>query len=136
MGLAAQLEVVRRVPSSDDGRIDDVAVKSMGRLFAAWKVSVADAAVLAGVSERTWSRMKAGNVSALNQDQRMRASGLVGVYKGLHLYFSDALADRWVRLANQGALFGGMTPLAFMIEGGLPAILRVRAEIDALRGGM
>jgi hypothetical protein len=66
----------------------------------------------------------------------MRASGLVGVYKGLHLYFSDELADQWVQMPNQGKLFNGSIPAAFMVSGGLPAILRVREYIDALRGGM
>jgi uncharacterized protein (DUF2384 family) len=117
--------------------MDATAVKAMVRLFAAWKISVPDSAMLAGVSPRTWNRMKAGTWSAsLSQDQMMRASGLVGVYKGLHLYFSDELADQWVQMPNQGNLFNGSTPAAFMVSGGLPAILRVREYIDALRGGM
>eukprot|EP01037_Dinobryon_pediforme_P002597 gene2595-2637_t len=109
----------------------------MVRLFAAWKISVPDSAMLAGVSPRTWNRMKGGTWSAsLSQDQMMRASGLVGVYKGLHLCFSDELADQWIQMPNDGSLFNGATPAAVMVSGGLPAILRVREYIDALRGGM
>jgi hypothetical protein len=81
--------------------------------------------------------MKSGAWDAsLSQDQLMRASGLVGIYKGLHLYFSDALADRWPQMPNTGPLFRGSSPAAYMVAGGLPAILRVRDEIDALRGGV
>jgi hypothetical protein len=81
--------------------------------------------------------MKGGEWSGtLTDDQRMRISGMVGLYKALHLYFSDALADRWPRLRNEGPLFRGKSPLEFMQQGGLPAILESRLYVDALRGGM
>ena len=137
MELALNPTVASSGVASEPGSPDATAVKALSRLFAAWKIKAEDGASLVGVSSRTWSRMKGGDWNAgFNQDQRMRASGLVGIYKGLHLYFGDTLADKWVRLPNQGAPFSGTTPLAFMLSGGLPAILRVRDQIDALRGGM
>ena len=33
----------------------------------------------------------------------------------------DGLADRWVHLPNSNRVFGGSTPLAYMIRGGVPA---------------
>ena len=66
----------------------------------------------------------------------MRASALIGLYKGLHLYFGDELADRWVKLPNSGPLFEGLAPVDFMQQGGLPAIMNVREYIDAVRGGL
>lgn len=122
--------------TDDLGRLDGVAVKALVRLLGFWKARIADAARLAGVGARTFSRMRAGQWGgALNEDQRLRASALVGLYKGLHLYFGAELADRWVKMPNDGPLFGGRTPLAYMLEGGLPAILEVRDYVDALRGG-
>jgi hypothetical protein len=32
-------------------------------------------------------------------------------------------------------MFGGETPLAYMVKGGVPAMLRVRQLLDARRGG-
>ena len=117
--------------------IDAVAVKALPRLFKAWRVPAADAAKLVGVSERTWIRMKGGTwTGSLNQDQCLRASALVGLYKGLHLYFSDVLADKWVKMPNRGPLFLGESPLAFMLAGGLPAIIDARDYVDAIRGGV
>jgi uncharacterized protein (DUF2384 family) len=116
---------------------DAVAVKALARVLKAWGVKGPEAAKLAGVSDRTWSRMKSeGWTGSLSQDQRFRASGLVGLYKGLHLYFSDALADQWPRMPNRGPLFQGQSPVDFMVEGGLPAILAAREYVDAVRGGM
>ena len=80
--------------------------------------------------------MKAGGwTGRLGKDQLLRVSALVGIYKALHLYFDDELADRWPRLPNTGSLFGGRTPLDAMRAGGLPTILEVRDYLDALRGG-
>jgi uncharacterized protein (DUF2384 family) len=137
MRLTAAESFTDPSPPQADQRADGVAVKAMRRVFAAWRLPAAAAARLAGVSERTWSRMKAENWSGrLGEDQRLRASALVGLYKALHLYFSDDLADRWPTLPNRGPLFGGATPAGHMAEGGLPAILATRDHVDALRGGM
>jgi uncharacterized protein (DUF2384 family) len=113
------------------------AIKALSRVFKAWRVNGETAATLSGVSERTWTRMRSGAWSgSLNQDQRMRASALIGLYKGLHLYFGDPLADQWVKMPNRGPLFKGRSPLDHMQEGGLPAMMETREYIDAVRGGM
>lgn len=65
-----------------------------------------------------------------------RISALVGSYKGLHLLFGDAMADRWPWLPNGGQRFGGRTPIEAMIEGGIPVTIEVRRHVDALRLGM
>ena len=49
---------------------------------------------------------------------------------------SPTLRDDWVRLPNSNRIFGGMTPLAYMIKGGPPAMQTVRRLLDARRGGM
>lgn len=120
---------------SDDALVD-VAIKALVRLAASWQLSNRQASELAGVSVRTYERMKAGRWSGrLSQDQLQRVSALVGIYKGLHLFFSDELADRWVDLTNQGPLFQGRRPVDVMIDGGLPAMIEARDYVDALRGG-
>ncbi|BCM87573.1 hypothetical protein mvi_60340 (plasmid) [Methylobacterium indicum] len=60
----------------------------------------------------------------------------MGLYKGLHLYFSDELADRWPRMPNKGEVFAGKSPIEYMQAGGLPALIETRAYVDAIRGGM
>lgn len=122
---------------ADRVKVDGVATKAFARIATAWALHGDAAAELAGVSTRTWARMKAAEWAGdLSQDQTQRLSALVGLYKGLHLYFSDELADRWVNLANSGPPFFGRSPLKAMREGGLPAILATRNYVDALRGGL
>ncbi len=51
------------------------------------------------------------------------------------MLYGDDLADEWVHLPNTNALFAGATPLDVMLRGGIPAMERVRALLDARRGG-
>jgi len=114
-----------------------LAAKALARIAEAWRLRNEEAGRLLDVSGRTWNRMKTGAWSGrLSQDQMLRASGVIGLYKALHLYFADALADDWVRLPNAGPAFANRRPLDAMIEGGLPAILSTRDYVDALRGGV
>ena len=125
------------VPSHGSAETAAVAAKAFVRIAEAWRLRNEEAANLLDVSARTWNRMKTGEWSGrLSRDQLLRTSGVVGLYKALHLYFSDALADEWVRLPNAGPSFGNRPPLDAKIGGGLPAILSTRDYVDALRGGV
>lgn len=122
----------------DQGYLDSVALKAIARVMAMWRIKDEDAARLAGAgSTRTWQRMKnEGRTVPLSQDERTRLSALVGLYQGLHVYFGAELANDWVALENDGPLFGGKSPLEFMVAEGIPGIIRVRDYVDALRGGL
>lgn len=132
----------RRIPdlSSEAVRADytDAALEAFVRLSDIWRLSSKQACALVGEgSERTWFRMKAREwKGVLSQDALTRISAMIGVYKGLHLLFSDPLADDWVRRPNTEPVFGGAAPVDHMIMGGIPAMLATRNYIDALRGGL
>ncbi|MDX5411667.1 MAG: MbcA/ParS/Xre antitoxin family protein [Rhodobacterales bacterium] len=114
-----------------------VALKAFARIAEVWSLTLQDAADLADMSLSTWKRArKPGYAGELTRDQMLRLSALVGLYKSLELYFSAPLARDWVRLPNRGPEFDGARPVDAMIAGGLPKIMRVRAYVDALRGGM
>ena len=118
-------------------RLTPAAIKAVIRLAGFWKLGGAEAAQLLGVAERTWFRMKKGTwAGVLSQDEMTRASALIGIFKGLRIVFSLPLADDWISLANQGALYDGKRPLDLMLEGGIPAMLMVRRHVDAMRGGL
>jgi uncharacterized protein (DUF2384 family) len=113
-----------------------VALKAFDRIVQDWGLTLSEAARLADMSESTWKRArKPGFAGDLTQDQMLRLSALIGIFKALSLYFDAALARRWMTLPNTGPLFDGARPVATLIEDGLPQFLRVRAYLDALRGG-
>jgi hypothetical protein len=119
-------------------KLTPAAVEGFVRLAERWRLTSRQAtALLAVQSERIWFRMKSREwQDTLSQDALIRISALIGVYKGLHLLFSEPLADEWVRLQNTETLFGGVTPVDFMIAGGVQAMLETRRYVDALRGGL
>lgn len=81
--------------------------------------------------------MKAGTwQGTLNQDQMIRASALIGLFKGLHLVFAEDMADRWPKLANRAPMFDRRSPVQAMIAGGIPRMLETRRYVDALRGDL
>jgi uncharacterized protein (DUF2384 family) len=121
----------------DRARLSGVALKAFRAIVEHWTLHNAEAAALLGVSDSTWDRIKRGTWDQpLSQDQLTRASAAIGVYKGLHLLFADAMADRWPKLPNRGPLFQRHSPIEAMIEGGIPLMLETRRYIDAVRGGM
>ena len=125
-----------RIPDEiGSGEERSAVVKALSRIAAHWKLTNEEAARLAGVNVRTWSRMKDGSFAGtLSQDQLMRASLLIGLFKGLRLLFNGPLTYGWPKRPNEG--FGGRTPVALMMEGGIPEMVRMRRHIDGLRGGM
>lgn len=118
---------------------DDTAtiVRAVVRACGFWGLTNLESANLFDVPLATWNRMKAGTFSGrLDQDKLTRASLIVGIYKALRLLFSQDMVHGWPKAPNTGPLFQGRSPVAFMIQGGIPAMLRARRYLDGLRGGL
>ncbi len=117
-------------------RLSPGALKAFFNIMARWKVRDEDArALLGGVTNGPFYEMKRNSHRTLDTDRLTRVSYLVGIFKALGILHSEALADAWVRRPNSNSLFGGVTPLAYMIGGGLPAMQNVRRLLDARRAG-
>jgi hypothetical protein len=121
----------------DRARLTPSALIALRSLAETWQLKGLEAAMLLGVSESTWDRIKACSWSGvLSQDQFMRVSAMIGTFKALHLLFADDMADRWPRLRNSGPLFGNLSPIEAMMERGIPGMIEIRQHVDALRGGL
>ncbi len=118
-------------------RLTPTAIRAFLSICDKWALNEAQArALLGGIASSTFHAWKADPESQkLSQDTLVRISLVIGIYKALHIYFSKAWADRWIRLGNRGALFAGRAPLDFMIRHGQPGMLEVRRMLDAWRGG-
>jgi hypothetical protein len=104
--------------------------------MARWRVRDQDVRVLlGGVTNGPFYEMKRSPDRVLEPDRLTRISYLVGIFKALRILHEPGLADEWVHLPNQNRIFGGQTPLAFMMRGGLPAMQTVRHLLDARRAG-
>jgi hypothetical protein len=117
-------------------RLSPAAVSGFLEIARLWKLRDEHArALLGGVSNGTFYSLKRRPKKTLDQDQLTRISLLIGIFKALNILFSRNLADSWIQLPNTNPMFAGAAPLAYMLKGGLPAMIRVRQLLDARRGG-
>ncbi len=117
-------------------RLGPAAVKAFLKLCELWELRDADARqLLGGMSNGAFYELKRKARGTLDQDRLTRISILTGIFKALNILYSKKLADRWIQLPNENSMFAGDTPLAYMIKGGLPAMLRARQLLDSRRGG-
>lgn len=120
-------------------RLSASALKGFFNLARAWSLRDEDACILlGGVSTSSYYewKKKPDRARVFEVDRLTRISYLLGIYKSLHILYGNDLADQWVHLPNRNVLFGGRTPLAYMMEGGLIAMQAVRQLLDARRGGI
>ena len=127
--LAARQERERLTPS---------ALKAFFNIVHRWGIRDEDARqLLGGVTNGPYYEMKKHpDGRLLDADRLFRISYLVGIFKALNILHGQPLADEWVRLPNTNRIFGGASPLAYMVKGGVPALQTVRRLLDARRGGV
>ena len=117
-------------------RLSGPGLKAFFNIMARWRVRDEDArALLGGVSNGPFYEMKRNPDRLVETDRLTRISYLIGMFKALRILHAAPLADEWMHLPNQHPVFGGQTPLAYMIRGGLPAMQTVRRLLDARRAG-
>jgi hypothetical protein len=145
MGSAFQYPATRYEPSPlvdlsakvERERLSPSAIKAFFNIATKWSLRDEDArALLGGISNGQFYEMKKKTDRTLDTDTLTRISYLVGIFKGLNILYSPRLADAWMQRPNTNRIFGGGTPLAYVISGGMPALQTLRRLIDARRGGL
>lgn len=117
-------------------RLSRAGVRAFFNIMSRWNVRDEDArGLLGGMTNGPYYELKRNPDRVQDVDRLTRISLLIGIFKALNILHSEPLADRWVHLPNTNRLFAGATPLAFMLRGGLPALLTVRRLLDARRAG-
>jgi hypothetical protein len=117
-------------------RLSESALRAFFKLVARWNIRDEDSRVLlGGMSNGPYYELKKKPARVLDTDRLLRISYLVGIFKALNILYSTSLADAWITLPNSNPIFGGQSPLAYMLKGGVPAMQTVRRLLDARRGG-
>ena len=132
-------EIPRTASVPDSPQITSQEAEAMARavirLFERWRISDAEAReILGGLAARTYARWKAGEPGRIDRDLATRLSLLMGIHKGLRYLFSDPERGyAWVKKPNRA--FGGRSAVEVMAQGDIFSLARVRAYLDAERGG-
>jgi hypothetical protein len=122
---------------SERERLSAPALKGFFNLVKRWGLRDEDArCLLGGISNGPYYKWKKQPERLLDADVLTRISYLIGIFKALNILYGEKLADEWVRLPNSNRIFGGRTPLEYMLRGGVPGLQTVRRLLDARRGGM
>ena len=118
-------------------QISGPAMRSFFNVAEHWQLTNQEQRGLLGwPPESTFYKYKAGQAGTLSYDTLMRISLVLGVYKALRILYPEPdLADRWVKLPNSNALFGGRPALALMVDDGIDGLYQVRRLLDGRRGG-
>jgi len=121
---------------NERARLSRSALRAFFNIMQRWSIRDADARqLLGGIASSTFYDYKRDPDRVLDQDRLTRISYLVGIFKALHILYGDDLADRWIAMPNRNPIFGGRSPLDYMLRGGAPAMQTVRRLLDARRGG-
>ncbi len=116
-------------------RLSPSALRAFFNILDAWGVRDVDGmALLGGSSHGAYYGLKKNPFKVLEQDRLHRVSLLIGIFKALNILYDRPLADAWVSRPNANRIFGGASPLDYMLRGGLPAMQTVRRLLDARRG--
>ena len=119
-------EAVRR-------RLGPTGLTGFRSIMEIWGATGEEARQLLGLAEGT--SLDDLDPERLSEEQMVRISYLIGIYKALHTYLGDEVADRWISLENGDARFGERRPLSYMAEGGVDALREVRGMLDAWCAG-
>src|SRR5215470_3030692 len=112
---------------STQAKLSRSAIPAFFKIAQAWRLRDESARqLLGGVSNGVFYQLKRGQKKTLDQDKLTRISLLIGIFKALNLLYSRKLADQWISLPNTNPMFKGSSPFDYMIQGGVPAFMRVR----------
>lgn len=117
-------------------RLSGPGLRAFFTIARAWALTTTEARALLGwPAPSTFHKYKAGEHGALPYDTLTRLSLVLGIYKSLQLLYPEPrFADRWMRMPNSNPLFDGVTPLDFVVDGGIDALYHVRRLLDGRRG--
>jgi hypothetical protein len=127
----------KAAPCFSDEKLSAAALRTFFNIAEQWKLNDHQQILLLGSpSEPVFQQWKESKDAVLSRDTLERISYILGIYKALHIIFSnDSAADGWVVRPNAAPLFGGGSALARMLSGNVGDLFVVRQYLDAQRGG-
>ena len=116
----------RPIILQDEAKKAQIALKAFFNMADLWKLNNHQQMIF---------RWKKGEVKELSLDTQERISYLLGIYKALHILFTNPeQANTWLYRDNQASVFAGRSALDYMLQGKMVNLYEVRKYLDAQRG--
>jgi hypothetical protein len=91
--------------------------------------------LLGGIASSTLHAWKSTpDKRVLDKNAMTRISLIIGIYKALHTNFGP-VADHWITNPNDSPLFGGISPIEYMVATDIIGMYEVRRMLDAWSAG-
>jgi hypothetical protein len=113
-------------------------IQGLARMGEHWGLTVDQQRVLlGGLPKTTYYAMLKGEIRSVSPDTLERLSLLLGIWANLEILLPNPpSADRWMDRIHPDPRFGGHTPLEWMLQGTVTALLEVRRYLEAWRFGL
>ena len=127
---------MQQKPQSIPSNIGPAALRTFFNILERWQLGAQEGQTLLGAPGSTYFRWKKNpNQAQIDTDKLERISYILGIYKALHLIYSDeSVADGWLKRPNQNPLFGGRPPIERLLGGHVADLYVTRQHVDARRG--
>lgn len=112
-------------------------LRAFARMAEFWALSVDDQrGILGGLPKTTYYGLLKGSVHSVSRGTLERLSLLMGIWANLELLIPDPVAAvHWMNRPQPDHRFGGLSPLDWMRQGTVAALVDIRRSLEAWRYG-
>jgi hypothetical protein len=117
-------------------RLSPSAIRVFSNIAEKWDLSESQVrSLLGGIASSTLHAWKSNpDKRVLDKNAMTRISLVIGIYKSLHTYFGP-VADQWIANPNDAPLFGGVSPIEYMVATDILGMVEVRRMLDSWSAG-
>jgi hypothetical protein len=114
-----------------------VGLQTFARMAEHWGLSVEQQrALLGGLPKTTYYGLLKGSVASVSRDTLERLSLLMGIWSNLEILIPSPEAEgNWMRRPHPDRRFAGASPMAWMLQGTMAALVDVRRYLEGWRYG-
>jgi uncharacterized protein (DUF2384 family) len=112
-------------------------LKALDRMAAHWHLTTDQQRLLLGeLPKTTYYGLLKGTGRSVSRDTLERLSLLLGIWANLEILLPNPEASgRWLQRPHPAHLFGGASPLGWMLQGTVASLVDVRRHLEAWRFG-
>jgi hypothetical protein len=110
---------------------DDLVTKAFMETIQSWQLSDGAAGGLVGVPAQTVHGWRSGEPVDVNEELQIRMLMVAHLRTALDIYFTEKLANQWMRLKNTGSLSQGVSPVEYIAQHGWPGSYLVLCQMQA-----
>ena len=138
-GAQPQTSPLRTLPKGRQAMdMAEAGMRGLARMGDHWGLTVEEQRILlGGLPKTTYYAMLKGQAHTVSRDTLERLSLLLGIWANLEILLPNPQSSLgWMRRPHADLRFEGHSPLAWMLQGTVTALVDVRRYLEAWRFGL